>query len=106
MQCIHPVFHVSQLEPSVPNSIPNHTQPPPPPIEVNGEENFEVSQILDSKLDKCFKRSPLRYYIRWAGYEGTSNKSTWVLADNLAADKLIPAFHNRYLDKPGPSTGQ
>lgn len=52
---IHPVFHVSQLEPSIPNSIPNQIQPPPPPIEIDGEEEFEVAEILDSKLDRRYK---------------------------------------------------
>ena len=31
MCAIHPVFHVSMLEPSIMNSILNHTQPPSPP---------------------------------------------------------------------------
>src|SRR5207245_6380134 len=48
MHAVHPVFHVSQLEPAIPNSILNQTQPPPPPIEVDGEPEFEISEILDS----------------------------------------------------------
>jgi hypothetical protein len=51
MCSVHPVFHVSQLEPATPNTIPNHIQPPPPPVEVNGEPEYEISEILDSKLD-------------------------------------------------------
>jgi len=52
MRSIHPVFHVSQLEPATLNTIPNHIQPPPPPVEVNGEPEYEISKILDSKLDQ------------------------------------------------------
>src|SRR6266571_7379182 len=37
MRAIHPVFHVSQIEPSIPNIIPNRTQPLPPPIEIDGK---------------------------------------------------------------------
>ena len=48
---IHPVFHVSQLEPLVFNTIPNCTQPPPPPVEINGEFKFEITKVLDSKID-------------------------------------------------------
>jgi len=48
---IHPVFHVSQLEPTTPNQIPNHTQPPPPLVEINNELEYEISEILDSKID-------------------------------------------------------
>jgi len=51
MHSVHPVFHVSQLEPATPNTIPNHIQPPLPPVEVNGEPEYEISEILDSKLD-------------------------------------------------------
>ncbi len=63
---IHPVFHVSQLEPVEENTIPNHIQPPPPPVEVDSEEQYEIAQILDSKLDPRF-RCPLLYRIQWLG---------------------------------------
>ncbi|SJL16828.1 uncharacterized protein ARMOST_20357 [Armillaria ostoyae] len=51
---IHPVFHVSQLESVEENTIPNHTQPPLPPVEVDSEEQYEIAQILDSKIDCQF----------------------------------------------------
>ena len=51
MHAVHPVFHVSQLEPAIPNTIPNRTQLPPPPVEVDGKPEFEISEILDSKID-------------------------------------------------------
>ena len=41
---IHPVFHVSQLEPSVPNTIPNRTQPPPPPVKINDDLKYEITK--------------------------------------------------------------
>ena len=51
MRAVHPVFHVSQLEPATLNTIPNWSQPPPPPIKVDGEPEFEITKILDSKFD-------------------------------------------------------
>ena len=51
MKLVHSVFHVSQLEPSVPNTIPNRVQSPPPLVEVDGELEYEISEILDSKVD-------------------------------------------------------
>jgi hypothetical protein len=39
------------LELSTPNSIPNHIQPPPLVI-IDEEPEYEISKILDSKLDK------------------------------------------------------
>ena len=52
MHAVHPVFHVSQLKPATPNTIPNWTQPPPSPVEVDGEPEYKVSEILDSKVDR------------------------------------------------------
>src|SRR6266446_9000341 len=52
MQAIHLVFHVSQIEPSIPNVIPNRHQPPPPPIEIEGAMEYEIEEILDSKFDR------------------------------------------------------
>ena len=43
---IHPVFHVSLLKPYKDSTIPGRLQAPPP-IEVDGAEEFEVSEILD-----------------------------------------------------------
>ena len=54
LRAIHPVFHVSQLESIEPYTIPNQTQEPPPPVEVEGEEHYEVGDILDSKIDKRY----------------------------------------------------
>ena len=51
MKLVHPVFHVSQLESSVPNIILNKVQSPPPPVKVARELEFEISEILDSKVD-------------------------------------------------------
>src|SRR6202041_3448817 len=51
MKAVHPVFHVSQLELSTPNMILNRIQPPPPLVEVNDDIEYEIAEILDSKLD-------------------------------------------------------
>ena len=49
LRAVHPVFHVSMLEPAFPNTIPDRVQPPPPPV--NDELEFEISEILDTKID-------------------------------------------------------
>ncbi|MBW0574844.1 hypothetical protein O181_114559 [Austropuccinia psidii MF-1] len=49
---IHPVFHISLLEPVKKSTILNRHQEPPPPIIIEGGEKWEVSQILDSKLKR------------------------------------------------------
>ena len=99
MKSVHPVFHVSQLEPSVPNTIPNRVQSLPPPVEVDGELEFEISEILDSKVDRCRRNCKLLYLVRWSGYEGTDEETSWLLATELGhASKLVHDFHLRYPD--------
>jgi hypothetical protein len=40
------------LEPSTPNSVLNRIQPPPPLVIIDEEPEYEISEILNSKLDK------------------------------------------------------
>jgi hypothetical protein len=75
MHAVHPVFHVSILEPSTPNSIPNCIQPPPPPVIKDEEPEYEISEILDSKLDKR-QACKLLYLVQWSGYEGTDEETS------------------------------
>jgi len=63
LRAIHPVFHISQLEPALPNQIPNCTKNPPPSIELDGTLEFEVVQVLDSKFDR-HRKDPLLYYVQ------------------------------------------
>jgi hypothetical protein len=44
---IHPMFHVSLLEPYHAFTILWRIHDPPPPIEVDGEQKYEVENILD-----------------------------------------------------------
>jgi len=99
---VHPVFHVSMLEPAVPNEIPNRVQSPPPPVDVQGELEYEISEVLDSKVDR--RRScKLLYLVRWLGYENTDEEFSWLPATELEhAKDLISDFHSAYPDKPGP----
>jgi hypothetical protein len=59
---IHLVFHVSQLELATLNQIPNQTQPPPPPIKISGEDEYEIAAILDSNIDNQ-RRCKLLYFV-------------------------------------------
>ena len=103
MKSIHPVFHISQLEISTPNTIPNCTLTPPPPIEVDGEVEYEIAEILDSKIDQQCQQCQLLYLVRWAGYEGTKEETLWLLTMELGnTSKLVEVYHSHYPTKPGP----
>lgn len=101
---VHPVFHVSQLEPTFPNPFPNRTEPPPLPEVIDGENYYVVAEILDSKYDRRFRNCQLQYFVRWAGYEGTTNEKTWLPASEFDMDdEIVVAFHTNYPDKDGPA---
>src|SRR5258708_20398129 len=97
-QGVHPVFHISQLEPTFPNPFLHREQPPPPPIELDGETEYEVSEILNSKLDRHFKTGDtLPYLIHWAGYEGTPNDTSCAPPSDLANQPILdPPFHHSH----------
>ena len=49
---IYLVFHVSLLEPYNSQELEQPIQEPPWPIKIDGEEEWEVEAILDSRLQK------------------------------------------------------
>jgi hypothetical protein len=103
MRAVHPVFHVSVLEPGTPNTIPDRVQSPPPPVVIDGEPEFEIEAILDSKIDHRRRACKLLYLVKWLGYEGTDEETSWVLATELGnAPEVISDFHTANRGKPGP----
>lgn len=48
---------------------------PPPSIIINVELEFDISKILDSKMDKCHKYK-LQYLVEWAGYKGNNEETS------------------------------
>src|SRR6202044_111306 len=74
---VHPVFHVSMLEPAIPNEIPNRVQSPPPPVEVEGDLEYEIAEVLDSKTARC-RACKLLNYVRCLGYENTDEEYSWL----------------------------
>ena len=103
MWAVHPVFHISMLEPAHSNVIPECTQLPLPPVEIDRKPGYESSKILDSKIDKHWKHCNIVYLVCWAGYEGTDEEMSWILANELGhVSEIITDFHRAYPDKPGP----
>ena len=85
------------LEPAFLNEIPNRVQSLPLPVDIEGELEYEISEIVDSKINI------LLYLVRWLGYENTDEELSWLPATELEhADELVSDFHSTYLQKPSP----
>jgi len=92
---MHLVFHVSLLEPAATDPLPGQIQPPPPPVIVDDEPEWEVDEIVDSRL--CVRT--LEYLAHWIGFD----KLTWEPANMFAnAPSIVKRFHTAYPAKPRP----
>ena len=85
---IHNLFHVSLLDTHHTSRIPGRLPSPPPPIQLSTGEEYEVDQILDSRLQ-------LQYLVLWKGYP--ISEATWEPTQHLKhAPNVVRAFHERY----------
>ncbi|MBW0587985.1 hypothetical protein O181_127700, partial [Austropuccinia psidii MF-1] len=100
---VHPVFHVSLLEPVKQSSIPNQNQLPQQPVLVEEQEEWEVARVLDSKL----RRGKLWYLVKWKGFSEDAERTIWEPASNLTnSPDLVKDFHSLYPEKPVPNTSR
>jgi hypothetical protein len=67
---------------------------PPPSVEVEGEEEYQVSSVEDSRV----YRNQLQYLTWWTGYDSL----TWEPAKCVDGLQAVEEFHQRYPQKPGP----
>ena len=91
---IHNVINVSQLrlykEPSAGQRVT-----PLEPVKVEGQPEYEVKEVLDSRL----KKGKLEYLIKWSGY--TDEYNTWEPVSNLENSKeAIEDFHKENPNAP------
>ena len=91
MSRLHPVFNVVKLTSAPSDPIPGRLSEPPPPLEiVDGEEEWIVEEILDSKVIN----RKLRYLVKWEGY-GIEHNS-WEPWDNVHAPELVVDFYRKH----------
>ena len=74
MYFVHPVFHVSMLEPAIFNTFSKRIQLAPALVIIDREPEYKISWIVDSKID-CCQACKLLYKVIWLEYEDTGDKS-------------------------------
>ena len=94
---LHPVFPVVKLTAAPPDPFPGRQQPPPPPpIQIRGEDEYEVSKILDSRV----RWRRVEYLVKYKGYDDNSNE--WIPHHAVNAKTLTRRFHRDNPTKPAP----
>ena len=91
---VHPVFHVSLLEPYREDG---RVQPPPPPIEMEGALEYEVESILEHRF-RGIKNPKAFYKVAWKGY-GIEHNS-WEPESNVVnAPEVVADYWKRQAEK-------
>ena len=74
---IQNTIHISLLEPYQENGFPTQIQEPAPPIQIEGEDEYELDEIIDSRLHY----NKLQYRDKCKGY-GPEEDKVWYPAEN------------------------
>jgi len=88
---IHPVFHISMLQPwredeEFPGHQPSQTRPPPVSVE---EDRFYVDKLLDKRTRRYGRGQRVEYLVRWQGYGPEDD--TWEPVAHIDSD-LVADF--------------
>ena len=74
---IHPIFHVSHLEPYRHSYRPGREQPPREPEGIDGNLEWEVERIVKSEIITYVRSrrrmQDIRYFVKWAGCSEDEN---------------------------------
>lgn len=93
---IHDVFAPDVLCKDPRDPLPGQEAPKPPGTPIQGVEEWEVNEVLASKL----VRSTLKYRVNWVGHDPDP---TWYPASNfMGAPHKLRDYHERYPTRPGP----
>ena len=93
---VHPVVSISNVQPYVPDQIQEcHSQPKPTPEVVEGQEEFEIEKVLDSR----FRYGQLWYLIKFVSFPNSENK--WIPNNELKhAPNAVQDFHHLHPSAP------
>lgn len=96
---VHDVFHINLLEPHKADFLGREPTPLPPVVTEQGEEEWEIEQILQSERKTD---GSLKYFVTWKGYGEEHN--SWVAEDETTNMKeLVDDFHELHPHAPKPT---
>jgi len=105
---IHPVFHVSLLEPYRTSVGDEREQPAREPEDIDGNLEWEVEKIIRSEIIAYTRKvrgrnkrmRELRYFVKWKGC--SEDENPWEPLDSLDnAQELVDEFHRENDEMPG-----
>jgi len=99
---IHNTFHISLLELYHDDKFPSQRAQPPPPIIIEGEPEYELEQIIDSRLHYRKRQ----YRAKWTGYPPEHDKVWYPYEDIENAGSAKQQFHQNYHRKPSLDQNQ
>jgi len=92
---LHPVFNVVKLSTALDDLIPGRKpRAPPPPIVVDGEPEWEVLEVLDSRWH--WRR--FQFLIKWKGFSREHN--SWEVASDVKVPDLVMEYYRKHPAAP------
>ncbi|OKP10450.1 hypothetical protein PENSUB_4119, partial [Penicillium subrubescens] len=91
---IHPVFHIELVRPAATDPFPSQLvdDSQPPPLLVDGEEEYDVEQILAVRRRKIGRGYRDEALVKWRGWA----EQTWQTLDSVQDCSALDAFEEQY----------